>query len=747
MTVSANAQLIKGTVTDAVTGEALQGASIISGTQHTYTLHDGSFSLVPGTGKLDVSFTGYESRQLEVAGNLMVIKLQRSVGNLDEVVMTANRTLQKRKEAPLAITSISKQIIEDTKATRLDQLLNKVNGVYMVNLGNEQHQMSIRQPMTTRSLFLYLEDGIPIRTTGLYNHNALLEMNMTAARQIEIVKGPASSIYGAEAIGGAVNVITQGPPAYFQSKISTQINNTGYKRVDVQAGTTFGKFGILVSGYYANRHNGPIGHSDFHKTALTVRGDYNFSEHTKWINDITIVDYYSDMLGALDSIHFKNKDYSTPQTFTYRKVPALRFKSQLFHEWNTNSSSQLSFVYRDNSVQQNPSYRIKNIATDPFHANGEINASDFNTCMIIAQHTQQFNFLHSRIVAGASFDGSPSSYHSNYISILRDQQGYYTDYTTTDSVLSRYTTNIHNIASYFHYEASLFQGLKLTAALRYDYYHYNFVNDLPPSAFTGAPSAKQSFERFSPKAGITYNYKTIGFYVNYSQGFVPPQISELYTGVKVPYLNSQTFSNYETGGWLSLSKGKIYIDWSLYRLTGTNEIISVKNPDGSTENKNAGKTRHAGIEYGILYKPVSELSIRVSAANSRHTFIDYIEKGTSYNGKEMPGGPHFMANAEATYKPPFIPGLRLSSEWQHVGAYYMDNANSKKYGGFDLLNIRTGYSYRSFEIWLNVLNVTDVYYSTYASKSGSTLAYNLGDPREFNVGIGWKFAAKRKSGQ
>ncbi len=80
--------------------------------------------------------------------------------------------------------------MEDTKATRIDQLVNKISGVNMVNLGNEQHQMSIRQPMTTKSLFLYLEDGIPIRTTGVYNHNALLEMNMPAAAQIEIIKAP-----------------------------------------------------------------------------------------------------------------------------------------------------------------------------------------------------------------------------------------------------------------------------------------------------------------------------------------------------------------------------------------------------------------------------------------------------------------------------------------------------------------------------------------------------------------------------
>ena len=363
--------------------------------------------------------------------------------------------------------------MEDTKATRIDQLMNKISGVNMVNLGNEQHQMSIRQPMTTKSLFLYLEDGIPIRTTGVYNHNALLEMNMPAAKQIEVIKGPASSLYGAEAIGGAVNIITQAPPAVLTAQVSIQANNNGYKRTDLQVGKTYGKFGLLVSGYYANRHNGPVDHSDFHKTGITIRGDYAISEKTKWVNNITYVDYYSDMLGSLDSAHFANKDYSTPQTFTYRKVPAFRYKSQLFHQWNNNSATQVSFVYRNNSVQQNPSYRVKNSATDASKAFGEINESAFNTYMLIAQHQQSFDFLNSKLIAGISLDNSPSTYNSNFININRDGRGYYVSYNTTDSVLSQYKTGINNLASYLHYEAELVKGLKLTAALRYDYYHYN----------------------------------------------------------------------------------------------------------------------------------------------------------------------------------------------------------------------------------------------------------------------------------
>ncbi|MGG2329591.1 hypothetical protein ACE40V_24880, partial [Salmonella enterica] len=75
--------------------------------------------------------------------------LHPSTQQLDEVVVTANKTAEKRSETPVAIAVISQQTITEAKAQRMDYLLNKTSGVFMVNLGNEQHEMSIRQPMTT----------------------------------------------------------------------------------------------------------------------------------------------------------------------------------------------------------------------------------------------------------------------------------------------------------------------------------------------------------------------------------------------------------------------------------------------------------------------------------------------------------------------------------------------------------------------------------------------------------------------
>jgi len=379
---------IHGKIFDAITKEPVADATI-SDQKGTTTTSDvaGKFKITTDAANLQVSFIGYHTRYVVVKSETLAISLQPSTTELQKVVVSANRTAEKRSEAPIAIAVVSKQTIEDTKAQRLDLLLNKVSGVNMVNLGNEQHEMSIRQPMNTNNLFLYLEDGIPLRTSAVFNHNALLEMNMAAAKNIEVIKGPSSALYGAEAIGGVVNLITQASPAVTSGRLSTQVNNQGYRRVDAQIGTTSGKVGFMVSGYYANQSNGPIQYSDFHKTAVTGRLDYKIDKNTTWTNSVSYINYFSDMYGNLDSTHFVHQDYSAQAFFTYRKVIATRARSTISHNWNDSSSTNATFMFRDNSVIQNPSYAIasyhvggkagKPISADT--ATGNINNNSFKS--------------------------------------------------------------------------------------------------------------------------------------------------------------------------------------------------------------------------------------------------------------------------------------------------------------------------------------------------------------------------------
>ena len=674
---------------------------------------------------------------------------------LDEVVVTANREGVKRSQAPVAITSISSKTIRDAKAISIDQLLNKVSGVNMVNLGNEQHQMSIRQPMTTKSLFLYLDDGIPIRTTGLFNHNALLEINMANVRNIEVIKGPSSSMYGSEAIGGVVNFISYVPTAAPELRLSVLGNDRGYRRTDLQSGFTTGNLGVSVSGYYADRDNNYMEYSDYHKSTLTARIDYKFSGNTSLTNKITWVDYYSDMPGGIDSNMFAKKQFSNPHTFTYRKVQAWRYQSTLTHKWSQAGQTSFSMAFRDNTIEQNPAYRIK----DDYRkrgdtwsgrkdlAHGEINNSSFNSYAIIGQHRQNFSWMNSVLIGGITADFSPSAYTAQYIRIRKDTvTNNYAGFENTDSALSDYKTKIFNYASFVNFEFSPLEKLRVVASVRYDVFRYNFKNNLPGSSFSGSPDAINDFSRISSKIGATYNFSSrIGIYANYSEGFVPPQVTEMYNGVKVPDLKPSVSRNYEAGGWFEIIKKVLTADVSVYRLNNTNEIVSTKLDDGSFANRNAGKTMHQGVEVGVSAAPLKELTIRWSGAYSKHKFVEYHEKGEIYDGNEMNGAPNWLYNTEVWYKPVFMKGFRIGAELQHVGDYYADAKNTSVYQGYTVLNLRAGYEFRSVEIWINAMNITDNYYANIVTKSNSGYSYTLADPRNINIGFAYNFGNLFKS--
>lgn len=747
--------MCRGKVIDAVTKEPITHAAVQLKTAKlgAFTNNNGAFEIVlpQGQQQLTISCIGYQpvTIQVDQASTPLIISLQAGNSTLQAVVVTANRDVTRRAQAPIAINTLTAKTIQDTRPTTADQVLNKVSGVYMVNLGNEQHSMSIRQPMTTKSLFLYLEDGIPIRTTGLFNHNALLEMNMAAVRNIEVIKGPSSSLYGSEAIGGVVNFITLAPAALPSLKLSVQGNDIGYKRADIQTGFTSGKWGVSINGYYAGKRNSYIEYSDFHKGIVSARIDYRFSSKTLLTNSITWMDYYSDMPGGIDSAKFANQSFTNPHTFTYRSVDALRYRATLQHTWNNNSKSSLSFLYRDNTIQQNPAYSVKDDYRRQGNswvgrkelAHGEINAASSNSHVLMAQHKQQFSWKDAAIVAGLSADMSPSAYRADYIRITKDTaSGKYVSYEPQDSVLTHYNNNINNYAAYLHAEFSPLEKLRVVASLRYDLFRYRFNNHLTPSAFSGSPDTTNRFSAVSPKIGFTYNFsQAAGIYANYSQGFVPPQVTEMYRGVKVPDLKPSTFYNYEAGGWLSLLKGKLSADISLYYLEGTNEVVSVKLDDGSTENRNAGKTLHKGIELGVQATPAKDLTLRLSGAYSRHTFTSFKEKGVQYDGNEMNGAPRLIGNAELWYRPSFVKGLRIGVEWQHAGSYWLDPVNTVQYPGFHVVHLRVGYQWKALELWVNTINLGNNYYAYTASKSSFGYSYNPAEPRNSNIGLSYDF--------
>lgn len=226
---------------------------------------------------------------------------------------------------------------------------------------------------------------------------------------------------------------------------------------------------------------------------------------------------------------------------------------------------------------------------------------------------------------------------------------------------------------------------------------------------------------------------------DYSVGFAPPNINDLYSGVKVPTLQSSNYKNYEVGGWVAFAQNRVYAEISFYRLNGKNEIVNVRRDDGSYQNENAGITSHKGIELNVKYQPVQELSFRVGGTVAKHRFVEYNLQGKNYSGNEMPQSPSYIMNGEVTYKPLALKGFRISMEGQSVGNYFTDPQNTSKYNGFTVWNARMGYEIKKVEAWVNVINFLNNNYAVTVEKSGYGTSYRPGQLRTINVGMAYHF--------
>jgi outer membrane receptor protein involved in Fe transport len=704
---------------------------------------------------------------LFLVGNLVIAqnsKSKDSITSIEEVYVTANKTATKKSEMPVAIHKLSKKIIEETKATSMYELVNKVPGALMVNLGNEQHSMAIRQPMTTNSYFLYLEDGLPIRPLGIFNHNALLEINQFNLQTIEVVKGPTSSIYGPDAIGGSINLISVNPSLHPSFKIGIQADQFGYKNVSASGSTTFGKLGIHFAGLFADQKDSWMAYSDYKKANINAKLVYNFNNKTKLIGTIFNGNYNSNMFGSVNESTFLNRNYTSQTDFTYRKSEALRTKLTFEKEWNSNSKTSITTYYRDNKLGQNPSYGIR-WTIGQTTAKGEINSNNFKSYGALIQQIQNINFLKTEAVAGVLYDYSPITYFSNQINLKANLNPGGQTVNTYENLgengvkLADYDSNVKNIATYIQTKTKLNHDLILTFGMRHD------IMDLSYTNYLNKTNGNQKYERTTFKGGLNFIInKNVGYYVNYSEGFTPPGVTSIFrlkpgtggnTGIPADFyynLKPALFRNYEIGGYANLIPNKLTIDYAFYLLNGKNELLNIRQADNSFDYQSAGQTRHKGVEFSLNYNLSKQLQFRIGGTTAQHTFVkfDISAKPSdllkNLDGFEMPSAPKWSGNSEITYKPNWLPNFRIALECQYVSSFYQDQINTVKYEGYTIFNSRLGYTWKNFEVFTNILNATDKLYAynvTRANTANSPATYTVAAPRTFMFGIQYSFDLKK----
>ncbi|AWX43919.1 Vitamin B12 transporter BtuB [Flagellimonas maritima] len=140
---------------------------------------------------------------------------------LDEVIVTATRTVRQLSSLPLPVTLINKEQLQQTGVTRLNEILNEQTGIIMTPDATIGGGEGVQIQGIASDYVLILIDGVPVvgRSSGNLDLSRFAIGNI---KQIEVVKGPSSSLFGSEALGGVINIITEKPTT---ENISGQISH------------------------------------------------------------------------------------------------------------------------------------------------------------------------------------------------------------------------------------------------------------------------------------------------------------------------------------------------------------------------------------------------------------------------------------------------------------------------------------------------------------------------------------------
>jgi outer membrane receptor protein involved in Fe transport len=676
---------------------------------------------------------------------------QAESSSLHEVVVSGSRTETKLSETPVSIGAVSQETWNADKTKSVGEIINRIPGVFWNDLGNEQHSMGIRQPISTNAVYQYLEDGIPIRPLGVFNHNALNETNMNGSGGVEVVKGAASSLYGSNAVGGAVNFLTLEPsrtPTGYLGLRGDAIQ--GYSRLDSGASNTWGDLGLRFSHYSSYReHDNWQTYSGGKKDSLTLRGDYNLGL-SSWLKATLVhTNLVSDMTGSVFENTYRSNPGQSINTFTWRKDKTTRANLSWEGETTAQGLTTVTVFARNNDHGQLPSYTISTCSggTCPTGVKGTINNNHVESTGVDIKHVQELAPLKSRLVTGVYIDRSQNDYVSDNLSVTKVGERYIS-YVQNNSVnpsgVRDYGVGIANDAVFAQWEYAPNESWRLVAGGRHDSITYDFKNKLTPNANFGAPNEVRSFAKFSPKLGATYAVNSANsVYGNLSRGFTPPEVSQLYGKSAIPELTAASYENRELG-WRSILANGIRLDSALYQLNGENTIVSYTISPGNSENRNAGKTRSEGLELALSQQLV-DWDWLISTSLAKHTYLAYkLGASEDYSGKTMPQAPNQTVNAQVAWK--VTPVSRLSLGMVHQSHYWMNNLNTVSYDGHTLWNVNATHQiFSSLELWAQIRNIEDKRYADSASSSYKSGAftpntqntYSPGAPRSYMVGLTW----------
>lgn len=582
---------------------------------------------------------------------------------LQEVVITGTRSATDVRHLSQTVNVVDRAAIEETNRVSLLPLLTEqVPGLFITQRGYAGYgvsggaagNISMRGMSGSSARMLILIDGHP-NYAGIYGHPIADSYQSLMTERVEVLRGPASLLYGSDAMAGVINIVTKKPQDGTHAYVHVGYGSFNTAESEFSVNTRQGKLSAVASGSY-NRTDGHRDRMNFEQFGGYAKIGYDISKNWNTSANVDITRFKASQPGSIDNPYFDSNQDIT------RGTTALVIDNNY-----DKTSGTVSLFYNWGNHWINDGYG----PNDPDPSKRE---------------PRPFRFISYDAMWGASAWQSANLFEGNRLTLGIDYYIYggkannhFVDGPTAGTDELQVDAKEGEIAGYAEMRQLIGEWLTLNAGLRVDH-HSKAGTELVPQV--GAAFHLPANAEIKLSAG---------------KGFRYPIIREMYMyPPKNDALKAESLWNYELAFSQALLSGKLNYGINLFYLDAENIILTDVNPTPPPMklNQNSGELKNKGVELQASYM--------VSKSIAVHGNYSYLNMETP-----VVGAPEHKAYLGGSYT---SNGLHVSTGLQYINGLYSAVGPDKK-ENFLLWNARVSYQLTDMvQLWVNGDNLLNTKY-------------------------------------
>jgi iron complex outermembrane receptor protein len=766
------AQQLTGKIVDKESAP-VAGASISILNSNWSTLSDNSgnfsFNSIPaGKYTLLVSSIGYAAQLTDIvfdAGFSPInIVLEKQLMSYDPAIVTAQKREESLLKIPATVSLIGSTRVKEYRLWNSRDITALVPNLYSANSGDDRNVTSIRGITTTSydpAVATYI-DGVNQFSLDTYI------ANLIDVERIEVLRGPQGTLYGRNAMGGVINIVTKQPGNITSGFAELNFGEYGQQRYSaglriplIKNKLFFSAAGVYQQrdGFYKNEFNNKTYDK---QNAITANYGLKYLAGNNWSLGLNVKHHNARNNGAFPLVFgvqdALDKPFLLNQDALAKMIDnSLNASLSIVHSGKKfNFSSQTAY-------QSNHRYYNNPLDGDfsPIDGVTIINdyGKDWNRVKVF---TQEIKFT-SPASTKSALQWTAGAYFFHQDNPVQQTTRFGEDAELLGAPDKNFSvTNINKgkstgLALFGQMSYAINRQLSVIGGLRVDYEKRDYTvrgeyQKAPDPVFVTTPdtSAAVDYNAISPKLGLSYQLTEQHIlYASYSRGFRTGGLTQLGSDPSQPPLfafKPEYSNNWEAGLKGGFKDGGIYYNIVMfYTRVNDVQVPTLVLPDAITVTRNAGKLRSWGgeLELNMRINPYIKFDYRLGYTDAEYTSLKISQNGSEVNlkGKKQvftPAYTSMLALQANTKEMKRWKGLLLfaRAELVSIGKQYFDLSNNIEQKQYNLLNLRLGLQYNNIELTYWARNLADKRYIAYAYDFG---AVHLGNPANSGIGLSVRF--------